>query len=225
MRKDLFFTLFTLLLFWACAKEESQNVNQDSIYTIYELFYNKSMDKTTARAVFRFGGAGGTLLDLNEPAVSTFNSDELLYNQVSGFHTKEYSGLTVSGTFVYTDLDNNTFTNETATIDPINFPAVDTISAGSAFTFEWDGNPLGEDETVTLTINGTQQGNVEIFATSSVGATEIVLEADKLQNLGIGDAECELIRIENQNSVDEGTSTGGRMAVWYTDSKTIYIDN
>ena len=225
MKKDLILTIFVLLLFWGCAKEESQNVNQDSIFTIYELFYNNSDDITTARAVFRFGGATGTLLDLNEPAVSTFNGDELLYNQISGFHKKEYSGFTASGTFVYTDLDNNTFTNETPTIDPIHFFNIDTISSGSSFLFEWDGNPLGEDETVSLTINGTQQGNVEIFATISQGATEMVLEADKLQNLGIGDAECVLMRIENQNSVDEGTSTGGRMAVWYTDTRTIYIDN
>ncbi len=225
MKKDLILTLFVMLLFWACAKEESQNVNQDSIFTIYELFYNKEKDITTARTVFRFGGAGGTLLDLNEPAISTFNGDELLYNPVSGFHLKEYPGLTTSGTFVYTDLDNNTFTNQTATIDPINFKMIDTISAGSAYVFEWNGNPLGEDETVTLTINGSQQGNVEIFTTTNLGTTEIVLESNRLQNLGLGNAECELTRIETQNSVDEGTSKGGRMAVWYTDSRTIFIDN
>ncbi len=225
MKRDLFLTLVVMSLFWACAKEESQNVNQDSIYTIYELFYKKSDDKTTARSIFRFGGVGGTLLDLNEPAVSTFNGDELLYNQLSGFHVKEYSGLISSGTFVYKDLDNNTFTNETSTIDPIRFLPIDTISSGAAYTFEWDGNPIGDDETVSLTINGTQQNNVEIFLSVTQGASQIILEANRLQNLGIGNATCELSRINNQSSVDEGTSTGGRMAVWYTDSRTIYIDN
>ena len=214
-----------LMILVSCAKEKSENVNQDSIYTIYELFYNADTDKTIARAIFRFGGPTGTLLELNAPASSTFNGDALSWAPVSGFHKKEYAGFTSSGTFVYTDLDANTFTNSTATIDTIAFPAVDTISAGSAFTFTWTGNPLIAGETVTLTINGPTAGNVEIFSVSTVGATEIVLSKDRLDNLGIGDGTMSLTRVFNRATVDEGTSTGGRMAVWYTVGKSVYIDN
>lgn len=78
---------------------------------------------------------------------------------------------------------------------------------------------------MTLTIDGTMGGNFEVFSTSLVGATEIVLSAAKLQNLGIGDASCILQRAYNQSTVAQGTSEGGRMAHWYTTTKTIYIDN
>ncbi|MFC2111212.1 hypothetical protein ACFLQ5_02035 [Bacteroidota bacterium] len=214
-----------IILFCSCAKEESENVKQDSIYTIYELFYNLNTDKTTAQATFRFGGATGTLLDLNAPAISTFNGDELLYNSVSGVHKKEYAGIIKSGTFIYTDLDNNTFTNTTPTMDSISFPLIDTISSGSAFTFQWVGNPVGTKETITLTIDGIQQGNFEVFSKILVGATEIILPVNKLQNLGIGNASCTLTRAFNKYTVDQGTSKGGRMAVRYATTKTIYISN
>lgn len=224
--KKLFVLLgIAVILLVSCAKEESENVKQDSIYAIYELFYNLDTDKTTAQATFRFGGATGTLLDLNAPAISTFNGDELLYNAVSGVHKKEYAGLTKSGTFIYTDLDNNTFTNPTPTMDTISFPSVDTISSGGAFTFQWIGNPIAANETITLTIDGTQQSNFEVFSNFIVGVTELILPANKLQNLGIGNATCTLSRAYNKYSVDQGTSTGGRMAVRYTCSKTIYISN
>ena len=151
MKKNYLLWLFALILLFSCAKDESKNVNQDSIYTIYDLFYSQSNDKTTAQATFRFGGAGGTLLMLNEPASATFNGDRLMYNSVTGVHKKEYSGMIDSGTFIYTDLDNNVFTNSTNAIEIIGFPAVDTISSAGAFTFQWVGKPVQANETISLT--------------------------------------------------------------------------
>ena len=225
MKKISLLLGFVVVLFFSCAKEESENVKQDSIYSIYELFYNVDTDKTTAQATFRFGGATGTLLDLNSPAISTFEGDELLYNSVSGIHKKEYAGIIKSGTFVYTDLDANTFTNITPTMDTIVFPAIDTISAASAFTFQWVGNPIAANETITLSIDGTQQANFEVFSNIIAGGTELILSANKLQNLGVGTANCTLSRAYNKYTLDEATSTGGRMAIRYTTTKTIYISN
>ena len=223
MKTYLLFLISLPVLVISCVKEESENVNQDSIYTIYELFYNQNQDKTTAQATFRFGGPGGTLLNLSDPAVSTFNNDELNYNQLLGVHNREYTGLTTSGTFRYTDLDNNQFTNATATIIPIDFPTVDTIDAANAFSFQWSGSAIAAGETVSLTIDGTQQNNFEIFSSSSIGATQLVLPANRLQKLGAGNATCTFIRAHNRADVDEGTSKGGRMAVWYTVTRTIHI--
>lgn len=225
MNTKLIITIGAVALLTSCAKDESENVNQDSIYTIYELYYNTDTDITTARTTFRFGGPTGTLLDLNDPAYVQFEGNNLSYNSVTGTHKKDFSGFTTNGTFVYKDLDNNTFTNATGTIDVVSFPAVDTISSGGSYSFVWSGNALAAGETMTLTIDGTMGGNFEVFSTSLVGATEIVLSAAKLQNLGIGDASCILQRAYNQSTVAQGTSEGGRMAHWYTTTKTIYIDN
>ena len=69
-------TLFAAILFMACPIEDSADVNQDKIYTDYEVFYNSNTDKTQVLARFRFGGATGTLLELNEPAEVYFDEDK-----------------------------------------------------------------------------------------------------------------------------------------------------
>jgi len=51
----IFFGLF-LVVFTACPIEDSSDVNQDKIYTDYEVFYNSNTDKTIVVAKFRFGG-------------------------------------------------------------------------------------------------------------------------------------------------------------------------
>ena len=111
MKNKIAILAVSLSLLVACAKEDSENVNQDSIYSIYELHFNKNLDKTTARATFRFGGPTGTLLDLTDPANVTFEGDALLYNTALGFHSKSYANLKDSGTFIYTDLEGKVFTN------------------------------------------------------------------------------------------------------------------
>ncbi|MBN4072423.1 hypothetical protein JYT74_00145 [Crocinitomix catalasitica] len=224
MKKVLVLSFGAAAILASCAKDNSANVNQDSIYTIYELFYDADTDKTTARATFKFGGATGTLLELDAPAGATFNGTDLLWNQALGIHRADWVGLTDNGTFVYNDLDDNTFTNAIGTIDPIGFPiTVDTISMSSAFNFVWTGNAVGANETITLTINGQTGGNIEIFTTILEAGTDLTLSMDKLNNLGIGDATCYLKRAYNNSTVAEGTSEGGRVAVWYILSKTIYI--
>ena len=225
MKKIAFLIVVCTILFGSCAKEISENVAQDSIYTIYELFFNKNTDITTARATFRFGGPSGTLLDLTNPANCTFNGDEVLYNKILGTHKKDYSGFVSSGTFKYLDLDDNSFTNSTPIIETIDFPAKDTIMAANSCLFMWIGSPLSKDESVTLLIDGTQQNNFELFAIAEEGATAIALSSEKLKRLGHGVATCTLKREFNKFSIEEGTSKGGRMALWYTLKKDVFIMN
>jgi hypothetical protein len=223
MKSQILLFASALLIFSSCAKDESKNVNQDTIFAIYELNYSALEDITKARATFRFGGAGGTLLELSDPAKVTFNGEELLYNSVTGIHKKDFAGFISSGTYIYTDLDDNTYTNSTPEINTIDFPDITTISSAEAYTFEWIGDPVQEGETVTLTINGTQQENLEVFTTSTVGATQLILSFHKLLDLGLGEATATLQRAYNVWSVDEGTSEGGRMSIWYTTNRIIEI--
>jgi len=44
------------VLVTACAKENASDVNQDKIYTDYEVLYNSNTDVTTVVARFLFGG-------------------------------------------------------------------------------------------------------------------------------------------------------------------------
>jgi len=74
------FFLLVLVIVSSCAKEIASDVNQDTIYTDYEVFYNQNTDKTWVVAKFRFGGPTGTLLELDSTSYVTFNGDTLAYN-------------------------------------------------------------------------------------------------------------------------------------------------
>ncbi|MFY0643463.1 MAG: hypothetical protein JXR19_03275 [Bacteroidia bacterium] len=223
MKKLVILFGVAMMLLTSCAKEDSANVEQDSIYSIYTLVYKQKEAKTTASATFRFGGATGTLLELKDPASATFESDLLLYNGLTGEHKKEYAGIVKSGSFMYTNTDGNVYKNTTRVMDTIAFPTIDTIDASMAYDFSWVGNPLASGETISLTIDGTQQQNFEIFSTIVPAKTNLILGTDKLQKLGHGLATCVLRREHNRFTVDEGTSKGGRMAVVYTTEKQVFI--
>ena len=204
--------LAIVLLFTACLREESVNVNQDSIYAEYRLVYEADKDKTFARATFRFGGATGTLLQLSDPAEVLIDQEPMTWKPALAYYERESAGAQTSGTFAYTDLDANTFTNAVTLAKPIAFPAgLDTIAQGAAFTLTWEGDPIQAGELVTVTINGINEGDAKIFTTDNIGANEIILAADKLNGLGVGKGTIYMERFQGQ-LLQEGTSKSG--AVW-----------
>jgi hypothetical protein len=225
MKHFLTLALIGTLFLSACTKEDSKDVNQDKVYSEYELIYNKNTDKTTAVARFKFGGATGTLLELSSPAQVTFNGDVLAYSALWGAHIKEYAGVVSTGTFVYTDNNSATYTNAVGAPVAIAFSAIDTISNTAAYTFSWTGDTISAGETVVLTIDGAAQSNLEVFSTSLVGATSMVLAQNKLVNLGNGDAMAYLEHWK-LNTLQQGTPEGGTITVKYKAAdKKIYVKN
>lgn len=204
--------LVLALIAFSCARDVSENVNQDSIFTEYRLVYEADQDKTFARATFRFGGATGTILDLTDPAVVTLDGDLLTYKPLFGYFEKDFAGELSGGSFSYTDLDNSTFENAVTLSKAISLSAaLDSISQAEAFTLEWEGDPVGEDESVIVTINGINEGDAQIFTTTDQGTTSIILAQNKLAELGIGEARVFIERWTNQELV-QATGEGG--AVW-----------
>ncbi len=96
--KNIIALILTTLIIAGCGTgEDSADVNQDRIYTDYEVFYNANEDKTHVIARFRFGHALGTILELKDSsgASVTYNGAVLAYSQLWGGHHKEYAGNTV----------------------------------------------------------------------------------------------------------------------------------
>lgn len=176
-----------VLILTSCVRESSEDVNQDRIFTDYELFYNANQDKTYARATFRFSNATGTNLELANPSKVTFNGDMLTFNNVLAYYEKEYAGFVQSGTFVWEDLDGNTFTNDIE-IHEIAYPAggIDTIPRNAAFDLAWEGDPLADKEFVTVTVNGENELDAQIFITNDVGSQSIILAKNQLEKVGQG---------------------------------------
>lgn len=182
---SLLLLMFTIAgyisLFTACQSEPSSDVNQDKIYTEYTLYYDGNADKTYARASFKFSNIAGTLLELDAPSEVTFNGDILTFNALK-YYEKEYAGLISSGTFVWTDLNGNSYTN-TISMKPITFPTViDSINRDSSFELSWVGDSLSTDESVTLTmVDGS--ASVQIFYQNDINSQSIILGANQLSLL------------------------------------------
>lgn len=199
------------LLFIGCDKESASDVNQDKIRTEYELFYNKNTDVTTAIARFRFGGATGTLLELDGEDKVTFNNEELPYSVWWGAHVKEFAGLVSGGTFAYTNLNNQTFTNSVPAFETIAFEDdFTTIQKGQANTITWVGTPLAANQYVGIFIGTWTWGQDALALQDGDGATNLVIGLNQINQLAVGSATCIMDR-STDLPVSQGTSEGGRI--------------
>ena len=209
--KKIIFPLFLALTLISCDKEDSEDVNQDKIYTDYEMFYNENTDMTTVVARFRFGGATGTLLELSSGANVKFNGDVLAYNGWYGGHMKEYAGEIAPGTFVYTDVNGSIYTNTAPSNNPIAFdPAFDTIVKSQANTCAWLGSSLQANEAVALFVGSWTWGQDALFYQDLDGATDFVMGVSQLSGLAEGTSTMYMDRYTALN-ISQGTSEGGRI--------------
>lgn len=220
----LAFFLFASL--YSCNVEDSGDVNQDKIWTHYELFYNANDDKTVAVARFRFGGPTGTLLELNEDASVSFNGNELGFNNLYFGHVAEFAGVVDSGTFVYQDLDQLTFTNTINHFDSIAFPeGFDTITKSQANTLTWDGVALMENESVGLFVGSWTWGDDALYIQSSDNATDIILGTNQLSNVPVGPSTLYMDRW-TEVPVSQGTSKGGTVIGKYrAENRVVQVIN
>ena len=195
MRYTLFFlSICTILIASSCQRESSADVNQDRIFTHYELFYNANEDKTYARAWFRFGSITGTQLELASPSEVTFEGEKLSFNKVLAFYEKQYAGLKASGTFHWEDTDGKSFDND-VTINPIDFGVMpDSIARTAALTIPWTGTALGSDEAVGTWINGENEGDAQAAITIETGATALIVPLNKIEKVGAGPGKIYLER-------------------------------
>ncbi len=206
-------------VFTSCNKEDSNDVNQDKIWTEYSLYYNQNDDVTHAVARFRFGGPTGTLLELTDStnANVTFNGSNMPYSLAWSGHHLQFAGNITTGTFKYTNTDGNVFSNSvpSGVNNTASFPSsFDTIVKSSANTFTWVGPPLGQNESLGLFVGTWTWGKDALFFTNANGATNLVMGVNSKSNLSLGQATVYLNRTYKETNID-GTSKGGSISYTY----------
>ena len=219
MKTNFGFTLIALvlttILIQSCAKENASDVNQDKLYQYYEVFYNKNTDKTWVVARFNFGGPTGTILELDSGATVKFNNDVLPYNAVFAGHFKEFAGRITSGSFLYTNINNQTFTNSLPQVDTLAYQVdFDTLDKSQANTITWTGSPLLAHEAVGVFIGGWTWGEDALAYQEGDGATNLVLGITQLSTLPLGPATVYMDRAVTKN-LTQATSKGGVIVAKY----------
>ena len=207
--------LFTWIL-QSCTKENSSDVNQDKIYAEYELAYDENLDKTYASCVFKFSNALGTNLQLSAPSEIKFGNDVLTFDPLFSYYRKEYAGLVTSGIFTFTDTLGVSYQNTVTLPSAISNPTIDTIKRSlGAYTYTWIGSANAADSWIGVSINNMQNwGNFQYFQQNNIGAQNIVLGLNQLNQLPIGAAFIQLERVFQKNATNV-TSAGGIVRAKY----------
>lgn len=226
MKKSIYI-LLPVILFTACEKEVSDKVDQDKIFTQYELLYDQTADQTTASATFRFSNENGTRLKLSEPSEVTVDGSSMEWSDESANYQKSFPGFVPSAQFNWVDLDGNSFTN-TANIRDIDFGSnlQDTIfHADSVTHVSWAGAaPLDTFETVILTIDGEGETDTRNFTAADLGATAVVIDSTRLAQIDSGMVTLTL-EMRYSPELQEATSKGGELLGRYrTNSRSILLD-
>jgi len=204
------FAVVVMALMASCQTEESADVNQDRIWTWYELVYNAETDKSFARAQFKFGNALGTLLELSEPSQVTFDGGALSFKKVPAWYEADFAGNKQSGTFTWHDTEGTSYTNSIS-IPDIDFPAGFTsMDKGSAYTLEWEGDALGPNEYVGVFFNGNFEQDASISWVDDNGANAIIIPKNKIDQLADGKVDVWLER-GVKPGLTEKTSAGGEI--------------
>lgn len=179
----------------ACNRESSGDVKQNRIWSDYTLEYDGSVEKTTASAVFRFGGATGTQLELSNGSTVSFRGQTMDFKPLLAFYQLELSGKQDTGSFVFKDADGLVFTNSVALPPTAATPAsVTEISRGADFTLTWFGDPIVAGDAVIVTLVSVVNAKTEVFTTANVGATSLTLPSSKLSLFPNGGAKISISR-------------------------------
>ncbi|MFT4601301.1 MAG: hypothetical protein ACI857_001479 [Arenicella sp.] len=217
MKKLIFGIIAVSTLMVACTKEDSSDVNQQMIYSDYEVFYNKNEDKTHVVAKFRFGGPTGTVLELSDStnASVSFEGDVLPFDPWYNAHHKEYAGNITTGSFSYTNTDGVTYVNAIPSGESIDFPiGFDTINKTAAETVAWAGTALVADQQVSLFVGTWTWGEDALFYTNALGATDVVMGINEMSNLAVGSSTVYMDR-STAKDISSGTPEGGRIRYKY----------
>jgi len=215
MKKLGFLSLLVISMLASCAKENASDVNQDKIYTDYEVFYDQNTDKSWVVAKFRFGGPTGTILELDSTSYVTFNGDTLAYNPLFSGHFKEYAGRVTAGSFKYENIAGQIFVNNIPAVDIFAFAAdFDTLKKTQAQTITWVGTTLGSNEAVGILIGNGAWGQTALSLQNADGASNIVLGINQMTSLAIGNST---VYMDRQHELDvlEGTPKGGKIRAKY----------
>jgi hypothetical protein len=185
-------------------RESSDSVDQDKIWTKYELIYDKNEDETKARAEFRFGGVFGTKLELTDQAHVKFNGNIIPFNSTLAYYETTLDGLVSSGTFTYTDVEGTTYTNTTGSIKSVEYPTSDvTITHGTDYVMMFTGPVITLSDVVTASFAN------KIFATAQIGASTItfggVQTADITPGPYVGTMSRVVTQVPSQVTPEGGT--------------------
>lgn len=214
--------LLSVLFFAAsCKKEASSNIDQNRIYSEYEVTYDQSTNRTTVQAMFRLDHSSGNKIELMYPSRVGFNDENLAWRNLGGRYEGTRTGNNLNGRFTYFDQDQVSYSNAGPAVNPIDLPfGMNNINKNGNFFLPWTGSAVQNGETVRVRISGGSQSGSEEFTTSLNGVSYITLDQWRLDRLEAGTAYIQIER-ERQDNLQESNLAGGRITSKYKGTRIL----
>jgi hypothetical protein len=212
----ILYIVVVISLLSSCKPDETIDVNQDKIFTEYELFYNKVEQRTYASAKFRHKKSKGTVLKLSAASSVAFADQKLSYNPSLQQYEKTFDSLISNGEFVWIDTDGRKYKNSIE-LSEISLPEKQTMIQDQNNSITWQGLPLREGEYVILFLN-SPEGGAQYIADKSFDTKSVDVQSRTLEKLPKGEL---LVRIERNSVVElnEKTGSGGTLKGKYRSSE------
>jgi hypothetical protein len=204
----------------SCTSNEignSKDVNPESIYFDYKIWGEEGKDDITVMLQYRFAGANGTTLVLEEPGKVEFDGKtiEADSSKMTGAYyeimkpVNEFSG---KHRIVFTDLNKKQYKEEFS-FQPVSLrtkvPA--TIHRGD-LVFELDGlEPL---DYVRILLTDTSFLSEGINRVDTVKNGRVIIKKEELKTVINGPIHLELYK-EVEKLLKNGTKEGGQLSVTY----------
>lgn len=194
----------------SCRKENSEEIDQEKIWTDYRVVINHEINKVVARTTFKNESQVGENLKLGDKASVNANGTNLEWSGIYNWYEKEISN-TTQVEFIFTDneesLHYGTVNIDTTISYDSSIANNDSLKKATIQFIPWaNANALSAGEVVNLVI---KQGEVtDAIRTDSVNATGVYLTTSSLNLFQLGDAEAHFEKW-TPGSMTQATSAGG----------------
>ena len=227
MRSIWYRTIFGLLIiagFTSC-EPESTVPDQNKIYGVYYLDYNTTEDKTTARVSFFLeepSSSNQQELELTYPANVTYNGENLVFESVERYYSKEFVGL-IEENFVYSNYHNNQFTNTISMVDTISMVVSDSADTQNDYYFQVLGSPLDTNEVIDIYVESINSGVTLGSSFENLSGLSVQINSSQLTSLGIGPTIVRASRRANVTNGVQAPQVGGLIQTRWSVQDTVYI--
>lgn len=212
--------LFFILSFFGCRKKElSSIVDQDRIYMDYYLSYNDFSNKTYATAHFFLDNDKGKRVELSQNSRVYYGGIELVApNKRSTTYAANLFGYVDSSEFVWNDVDDRYFYN-TAGIPSYIYANNKYFgywfNPWWGYDFYWEGDSVGQGETVTVSLRVDQDTTFTVSATQNTTGRNYVHFTSWDTELLMGRMAYVTVSRRRIQPIREGTAAGGMLTTSY----------
>ncbi len=211
-----------LLILGSCLPEPETAVDPSLYFTSYQIYYHEPEQRTSVLAVFTAIDRDGFRQILQGNASVNFRSKNLQYNPDLTEYSLSFDDYITDGTFIYTDQNGRKFSNSISN-KLIGFPqGLDTVDVRNDLEFYWKGDPLDDDELVSLQLEDPVLGFSELFQEHERGATKITIPRNDLARFGQGTIVMLLAREKVKNATEDPGVGGGVNSVYFTSKEVVF---